>query len=264
MLATIHRVCDGYRLAHGEQRASAVPGYRTNLGVGASHMPIITVGEARAVCPASNEKAQSENTPAQARIESGPEEITARRQREQEVRMLGFKAVLQGVRGARCDKKPAVAGKERPPADPTVCERCLAVFTRKTWRPQSRASDPTLTAAARGVCPACRQVKRGAFLGRVLLRGLFVAANEKALRRRIWNVAERARFTQPQRRLIAIRRDGPDLEVLTTSQELAHRIVRELLKAFRGRVAYKWSDHDGRILAVWSRDHASPVGATGA
>jgi hypothetical protein len=42
------------------------------------------------------------------------------------------------------------------------------------------------------------------------------------------------------------------LDVLTTSQKLAHRIVRELKKLFRGRTTYRWSD-DGSLFAVWER-----------
>jgi len=39
------------------------------------------------------------------------------------------------------------------------------------------------------------------------------------------------------------------LEVLTTSQKLAHRIAREVAKAFRGKAGYSWSDDDGTPLA---------------
>jgi hypothetical protein len=46
-------------------------------------------------------------------------------------------------------------------------------------------------------------------------------------------------------------RDGV-LEVVTTSQKLAHRIVHELKKAFRGRTTYAWSD-DGTLHATWGR-----------
>jgi hypothetical protein len=47
---------------------------------------------------------------------------------------------------------------------------------------------------------------------------------------------------------------GATIEVLTTSEKLAHRIARELEKAFRGAAAYHWSDGDGRLLAIWHRD----------
>ena len=77
--------------------------------------------------------------------------------------------------------------------------------------------------------------------------------NEQLIRARIRNVAEHAQYTQPQRRLLSAERQGDVLEVLTTSQKLAHRIVHELKKAFRGRANYQWSD-DGSLFAIWQRD----------
>jgi len=72
------------------------------------------------------------------------------------------------------------------------------------------------------------------------------------VRRRIGNVAARAAFTQPERRVSSLERQGDELEVITTSQKLAHRIAHELKKAFGGRVSYAWSD-DGTLFATWQR-----------
>ena len=55
------------------------------------------------------------------------------------------------------------------------------------------------------------------------------------------------------RELVSAARSGPLFEVLTTSQKLAHRIVYELRKAFRGRASYGWSAGDGSLLATWER-----------
>lgn len=44
--------------------------------------------------------------------------------------------------------------------------------------------------------------------------------------------------------------NGDTLEVLTTSQKLAHRIAREVEKAFGGRAHFSWSDDDGSLLAT--------------
>ena len=87
----------------------------------------------------------------------------------------------------------------------------------------------------------------------MLVRGKFALANEDAIRARIRNVAARAGYTQPSRRVVSSTADGDTLEVLTTSQKLAHRIVNELKKAFRGRATFDWSD-DGTLLAVWRRE----------
>jgi NMD protein affecting ribosome stability and mRNA decay len=137
------------------------------------------------------------------------------------------------------------------PAERTLCDGCGAVFAHKTWR---RSPARTMAALADGPswgrCPACRQRATGA-AGTVLLLGSSVRLAERELRRRIANVGRRARFTQPERRLVGIRRVPDGLEVLTTSQELAHRIAREVEKAFGGRARYAWSDGDGHLLARW-------------
>jgi hypothetical protein len=46
---------------------------------------------------------------------------------------------------------------------------------------------------------------------------------------------------------------GDDLEVLTTSQRLAHRIVRELTKLLGGVARLHWDAHDGSLSATWQR-----------
>jgi hypothetical protein len=85
----------------------------------------------------------------------------------------------------------------------------------------------------------------------VVLEGPLLALQEEAILRRIDRVAARAEFTQPERRIVEIRRRGDSVEVRTTSQKLAHRIVRELEKAFGGRGRLSWSDRGGRLYGTW-------------
>jgi hypothetical protein len=137
--------------------------------------------------------------------------------------------------------------------EPSACERCGAVFTHRTWRSDRKSLFPLLERARWTVCPGCAQSRAAVGFGRVIVRGAFALANEALIRRRIANVAGRAGFTQPERRISSIERRRDDLEVLTTSQKLAHRIVRELKKLFRGRATYAWSD-DGTLYATWERE----------
>ena len=156
-------------------------------------------------------------------------------------------------RGVRADKSPAVARKAPPPREPAVCLRCGSIFVRRTWRADRAPTHDLLGRATWTVCPACKEIRRAEGYGRVVIRGAYAATHEEAIRRRIRNVADRARFTQPERRLVSAERHGLVLEVLTTSQKLAHRIVYELRKAFRGRATYAWSADDGSLLATWER-----------
>lgn len=137
-------------------------------------------------------------------------------------------------------------------AEPTMCERCGAALIRRVWRrPDVKPTHTFLSGVEWTVCPACTQVEREEYLGRITIDGPIVASSGTALRRRINNVAERAEHTQVEHRLVSVERDGDKLVVLTTSQKLAHRIVHELKKTFGGRASYRWLD-DGCLEARWS------------
>jgi NMD protein affecting ribosome stability and mRNA decay len=144
---------------------------------------------------------------------------------------------------------------ERAYADPTICDRCGAVYVRKTWRrPGTRKDLAVLARVPRATCPACLQVQQDRSYGRVVLSGDWLREHEGEVRRRLSNVAARARFTQPERRLMRVARRGDGLVVTTTSQKLAHRMAHELEKAFGGEASYSWSDRDGSLHATWRRD----------
>ena len=162
-------------------------------------------------------------------------------------------------KGTRTGKSATIAAGTPSRGATTICERCGAVFSRRTWRRDRQLGDRTLAMAMWAVCPACEQVKGGEYFGRVVARGPYVESNEAALRQRIENVAAHAEVTQPQHRIVSISRDGSMLEVLTTSQKLAHRIAHELKKAFGGKTSYAWSDRNGTLLATWEHRAVAPA-----
>jgi NMD protein affecting ribosome stability and mRNA decay len=114
-------------------------------------------------------------------------------------------------------------------------------------------SDAALLRRARRICcPACEQESQQEYRGRVLLRGPYLGTHASEIRARIANVVARASARQPERRLISTEGRGYTIEVLTTSKKLAHRIARELRKAFGGTTTYTWAD-DGLLTATWER-----------
>ncbi len=155
----------------------------------------------------------------------------------------------------RDDKSPQVVRKTANYQEPTICERCGSIFARKTWRADHKLSAAAMASVKWSVCPACMQVSREEGQGRVIIRGSGALQEEETIRRRIQNVAGRAAKTQPERRIASIdwidSDKGRALQVITTSQKLAHRIVHELNKLFRGAsAAYAWGD-DGTLFATW-------------
>jgi hypothetical protein len=153
-------------------------------------------------------------------------------------------------RGSESSKAPRVARKASPTLrEPTICKGCGATYLRRVWRKRSLTT-ALFDRAVWGSCPACEQTGRGEYYGRVLATAGDIPDRD-AVDRRIRNVARRAGYTQPERRIVSIDWSGRRLEVLTTSQKLAHRIARELAKAFGGRSSFRWSSDDGSLTAVW-------------
>jgi hypothetical protein len=151
-------------------------------------------------------------------------------------------------RGTRSDKSPAVAQKQKF-SDPSICDRCGAVYSDKSWRRGPRLAPEVLERASWVKCPGCAQAAAGEYHGQVLIT-IGESARLDAISARIVNVEQRAQFTQPERRIVSATWNGKTLEVLTTSQKLAHRIAREVEKAFGGRAHFSWSDDDGTLLAT--------------
>ncbi len=153
-------------------------------------------------------------------------------------------------RGTLASRRPVVR-RTHVSREPTMCERCGAVYRRKTWRAGERTRRTSPVGVAWTVCPACLQVADMEYFGRVRTTRSLDPAMEAAVRRRIRNVERRAGYTQPERRTVSIERTRSGLEVLTTSQKLAHRIASELRKAFGGRTRFTWTTSEGALEAVW-------------
>ena len=168
------------------------------------------------------------------------------------------RGLIRGLvhRAVRDEKAPRVVRRTGRPPEPAVCERCGAVYRGKTWRAGERSRKTPLMGVTWTVCPACKQVAAGEYFGRVVLRGSFADTHEAEIRARVEKVAARARYTQPERRIVSMDRTGDGLEVLTTSQKLAHRVARALERAFGGETEYHWTEPHGELFAVWELEDA--------
>jgi hypothetical protein len=151
-------------------------------------------------------------------------------------------------RGSRSDKSPPVARKQKF-CDPSICDHCGAVYSAKSWRRGRQLAREVIDKAQWVKCPGCAQAAAGEYHGQVLIT-VGDGAKHEAILARIANVDRRAQITQPERQVVATNWNGATLEVLTTSQKLAHRIAVEVEKAFGGGAHFSWSDDDGTLLAT--------------
>jgi hypothetical protein len=163
----------------------------------------------------------------------------------------GGKGLIRSLdrRGSRSDMSPPVTRKATF-VEPSVCDRCGAVYSNRTWRRGRSLPRELASAKAWVICPGCAQTaSKDEYYGRVLVEVPQSEILRHEISARIKNVESRAKSNQPERQVISSTWEGEQLEVLTTSQKLAHRIAHELAKAFGGKPRFEWSDEDGTLFA---------------
>jgi hypothetical protein len=71
-------------------------------------------------------------------------------------------------RGSRSDMSPPVTRKLQF-RDPSICDRCGAVYSARTWRRPRRLAEGLTERATWVHCPGCAQAEAGEHHGRVMI-----------------------------------------------------------------------------------------------
>jgi NMD protein affecting ribosome stability and mRNA decay len=136
-----------------------------------------------------------------------------------------------------------------------VCPECHAISRKKRWY-MDEAEYALLARSGTALrrCPACRKIADGFPSGVVTLRGRFLRAHRDEILTVARNEERRARGINPLERIMGLKEGDDGVEILTTDEKLAQRIGREIRKAFRGTVDFKWSEDANLIRVTWARD----------
>jgi NMD protein affecting ribosome stability and mRNA decay len=142
----------------------------------------------------------------------------------------------------------------RAPTGPAMCRTCQAIYARKRWYFNQDEANKLATSprTQKLVCPACQKIRDDYPEGIVTLRWSALRDREAEIRGLIGNVEARALSVNPLERVMKIVRRRKDLEVLTTNDRLAQRIGRELVRAYKGRVTYRWAHRDMLVRVFWN------------
>jgi NMD protein affecting ribosome stability and mRNA decay len=136
-----------------------------------------------------------------------------------------------------------------------VCPDCHAISRKKRWYVDEAEYEVLARSGAPlRRCPACRKIADGFPSGVVTLRGRFLQIHRDEILTVAQNEERRARGINPLERIMSLREGDDGMEILTTDEKLAQRIGREIRKAFRGTVDYKWSEDASLLRVTWVRD----------
>lgn len=131
-----------------------------------------------------------------------------------------------------------------------VCQTCKAVYHKKSWHhgfPQGDRGDKLIRFE---LCPACRMIHNKMFEGQVIIENVPREKRED-IAARIKNVGERARIDDVLARIIKITRQGKNIEVLTTENQLAHMIARQVQELLRGKIDIRFSEDESVVRVYW-------------
>jgi len=133
-----------------------------------------------------------------------------------------------------------------------MCEDCDAVYYYKSWHHDlddfKHLDEDKATDFA--VCPACQMERDNKYEGQVI----FENVPEKYMKEvvsNIENTGERAYKRDPMDRIIRIKKRGHAIEVLTSENQLARNIARQIERAYKGvKPDIQWSDSESAVRIV--------------
>ena len=132
--------------------------------------------------------------------------------------------------------------------EPTVCNRCGAVFHKGHW---SWAVRPAR--AHESICPACHRLADNYPAGILQMSGPFLKTHREELLNAIRHQEREAKREHPLSRLIGVKDTKAGLVVTTTDMHLPRRIGEALWHAYHGELKLHYAD-DARLLRVtWKR-----------
>lgn len=147
-------------------------------------------------------------------------------------------------------RRPAhVLGKPRK--DLTVCKTCGIYFAGKRWLHSTEAKRfKEETPVQFTTCPACRMRQDGTFEGELIARQL-PSGKKQGMLATIRNMGDRAYARDPLERILRIEDSAEGIRVLTSENQLAVRIGRELKQTFKGTLRIRWSKDDEVTRVLW-------------
>ncbi len=139
-----------------------------------------------------------------------------------------------------------------------ICPKCHAVYFDKHWHP---AEDVAAAYAASDeiiheLCPEDKEMEKNhgamGYEGEVILKNIPSKLSTETVQE-IRNIGKRAEARDPEDKIIKIEQNAGVIRVLTTENQLAISIAKQVARAHKGgNLEIKWSNGDQTARAVWT------------
>ncbi|MEA2113485.1 MAG: BCAM0308 family protein [Patescibacteria group bacterium] len=135
-----------------------------------------------------------------------------------------------------------------------ICKDCGAVYFYKSWhhyleKHKKLFKDKPIKSA---VCPACQMIRDKMFEGQIILKNM-PADKKNEILESIQNIGKRAFKRDPMDRIISVKEKNGEIEILTTENQLAVSIAKQIKRAFKGEKAelkISWSHQESVVRVI--------------
>jgi len=136
-----------------------------------------------------------------------------------------------------------------------LCSKCSAFYWNKRWSsdPAELGKAQAEAGTANAVCPACQRMADDNPDGVLSLTGDYLLQHENEILNMIKNVEASTRAKNPLARIMEINQDNKLLTISTTDAKLAQKLGKEVYKAHKGELHFKWSEADSFVRVNWTR-----------
>lgn len=158
-------------------------------------------------------------------------------------------------KGQRANRSTDVYLPKGGVKEAALCKKCGALYKNKRWYVDEAELNK---ARAEGglnpvTCPACQRMADNNPAGIVIFTGDYLLEHEDDILNTIKHIESKSRMKNPLGRIMEISQEKSTLTVATTEDKLAQKLGREIFKAHRGELHYRWNHEESFVRVTWSR-----------
>jgi len=158
-------------------------------------------------------------------------------------------------KGKRAERSSDVYLPKGGSREVALCSKCTAFYRNKRWSTDSAELKKIGTAAGtvKVLCPACQRMNDNNPAGVLSLAGDYLLEHENEILNIVKNIEADTRAKNPLARIMEISQDKKNLIIATTDAKLAQKLGKEVYKAHKGELHFKWSQADSFVRVNWTR-----------
>ncbi|MDH5185581.1 MAG: BCAM0308 family protein [candidate division WOR-3 bacterium] len=139
--------------------------------------------------------------------------------------------------------------------EPTICPVCGLIYHNKRWAKDDHIFEAVKDVAQKHKCPSCRKIEDHFVMGMVSISSEsdFIDKHKTEIINLIHNEEKRELLRNPLDRIMSLKEKGNELNVETTSENLAVAIGKAMHRAYNGEVEFRFSRNNKQARVYWKR-----------